>query len=70
MNGCMYIPNPQQTKDFVKFLSLVLILYLGMMMSLSLRHQEYADSYDLGFLTTFVLLARDHFKPQEMVIHA
>ncbi|KAH6614219.1 hypothetical protein C7974DRAFT_72915 [Boeremia exigua] len=37
----------EMTKDFVKFLSLVLILYLG-------------------FLTTFVLLARDHFKPQEM----
>ncbi|KAJ8116940.1 hypothetical protein OPT61_g1742 [Boeremia exigua] len=37
----------EMTKDFVKFLSLVLILYLG-------------------FLTTFVLLGRDHFKPQEM----
>jgi len=37
----------EMTKDFVKFLSLVLILYLG-------------------FLTTFVLLARDSFKPQEM----
>jgi hypothetical protein len=29
------------------------------------------DQTDLtGFLTTFVLLARDHFKPQEMVSHA
>ncbi|KAF3035197.1 hypothetical protein E8E12_001158 [Didymella heteroderae] len=37
----------EMTKDFVKFLSLVLILYLG-------------------FLTTFVLLARETFKPQEM----
>ncbi|KAF3003640.1 hypothetical protein E8E13_007883 [Curvularia kusanoi] len=37
----------EMTKDFVKFLSLVLILYLG-------------------FLTTFVMLARDKFKPQEM----
>ncbi|KAJ4989147.1 ion transporter [Stagonosporopsis vannaccii] len=37
----------EMTKDFVKFLSLVFILYLG-------------------FLTTFVLLARDQFKPREM----
>ncbi|KAH7089026.1 hypothetical protein FB567DRAFT_522842 [Paraphoma chrysanthemicola] len=37
----------EMTKDFVKFLSLVVILYLG-------------------FLTTFVLLARDQFKPTEM----
>ncbi|KAF1846615.1 uncharacterized protein K460DRAFT_127029 [Cucurbitaria berberidis CBS 394.84] len=37
----------EMTKDFVKFLSLVVILYLG-------------------FLTTFVLLARDKFKPKEM----
>ncbi|EDU41966.1 conserved hypothetical protein [Pyrenophora tritici-repentis Pt-1C-BFP] len=39
---------PQMTKDFVKFLSLVVILYLG-------------------FLTTFVLLARDsRFNPKQM----
>ncbi|KAF2121480.1 hypothetical protein BDV96DRAFT_564336 [Lophiotrema nucula] len=37
----------EMTKDFVKFLSLVIILYLG-------------------FLTTFVLLARDQFTPREM----
>ncbi|KAF2829287.1 hypothetical protein CC86DRAFT_368328 [Ophiobolus disseminans] len=37
----------EMTKDFIKFLSLVVILYLG-------------------FLTTFVLLARDQFKPTEM----
>ncbi|KAH7398431.1 hypothetical protein BKA66DRAFT_545998 [Pyrenochaeta sp. MPI-SDFR-AT-0127] len=37
----------EMTKDFIKFLSLVVILYLG-------------------FLTTFVLLARDKFKPKEM----
>ncbi|KAF2658753.1 hypothetical protein K491DRAFT_244882 [Lophiostoma macrostomum CBS 122681] len=37
----------EMTKDFVKFLSLVVILYLG-------------------FLTTFILLARGIFKPREM----
>ncbi|KAF1964575.1 hypothetical protein BU23DRAFT_594080 [Bimuria novae-zelandiae CBS 107.79] len=37
----------EMTKDFVKFLSLVVILYLG-------------------FLTTFVLLARGTYKPSEM----
>ncbi|KAH7394979.1 hypothetical protein DE146DRAFT_721044 [Phaeosphaeria sp. MPI-PUGE-AT-0046c] len=37
----------EMTKDFVKFLSLVIILYLG-------------------FLTTFVLLARDKIKPTDM----
>ncbi|OAL04004.1 hypothetical protein IQ06DRAFT_291629 [Phaeosphaeriaceae sp. SRC1lsM3a] len=37
----------EMTKDFVKFLSLVVILYLG-------------------FLTTFVLLARDTIKPTDM----
>ncbi|KAF2129597.1 hypothetical protein P153DRAFT_366988 [Dothidotthia symphoricarpi CBS 119687] len=37
----------EMTKDFIKFLSLVIILYLG-------------------FLTTFVLLAREEFKPREM----
>ncbi|KAF2744225.1 hypothetical protein M011DRAFT_193400 [Sporormia fimetaria CBS 119925] len=37
----------EMTKDFVKFLSLVLILYLG-------------------FLTTFILLARGVFTPREM----
>lgn len=38
----------RQTKDFVKFLSLVFILYMG-------------------FLTTFILLARGVFTPREMV---
>lgn len=37
----------QMTKDFVKFMSVVVILYLG-------------------FLTTFIMLARDRFKPSEM----
>jgi hypothetical protein len=56
----------EQTKDFVKFLSLVVIR--------TCTQEATSDNTDsplvyLGFLTTFVLLARDQFKPAEMVRH-
>lgn len=58
------------TKDFVKFLSLVIILYLGKCIctrSILIT----SSTLVLGFLTTFVLLARDsRFNAREMVSHA
>lgn len=55
----------EMTKDFVKFLSLVVILYLGKLLDAQVA---VAGSHrQTGFLTTFVLLARDsRFNPKEM----
>ena len=33
----------------------------------AILHGLYVNMSPVGFLTTFVLLARDNFKPQEMV---
>lgn len=61
----LHIFNFPQTKDFVKFLSLVIILYLG---KLHCWLQNWTVLMNVpGFLTTFVLLARDKFRPSEMV---
>ena len=54
-----------QTKDFVKFLSLVVILYLGQGSINWLLRIVLTDP--IGFLTTFVLLARGTYTPSEMV---
>lgn len=54
----------EMTKDFVKFLSLVVILYLGKV-TYPMRSTTPTDS--TGFLTTFVLLARGVFSPKQMV---
>ncbi|KAF2734929.1 hypothetical protein EJ04DRAFT_223379 [Polyplosphaeria fusca] len=56
----------EMTKDFVKFLSLVVILYLGKAtLGLSLSSVT-CLWHHLGFLTTFVLLARGTYPPREM----
>ena len=55
----------RQTKDFIKFLSVVIILYIGKRSSAWLRLLQ-ADAGNLGFLTTFTLLARDHFTLNEV----
>lgn len=55
----------EMTKDFIKFLSLVVILYLGKA-SDALVAAANAHRYK-GFLTTFVLLARDsRFNAKQM----
>jgi hypothetical protein len=61
--------NIIQTKDFIKFLSLVAILYLGEWIA---RLGAMAGrikpllTVNEGFLTTFTLLARDNFTLREM----
>jgi hypothetical protein len=55
----------EMTKDFVKFLSLVVILYLGK--PLDIQAAVFMLTGKTGFLTTFVLLARDsRFNPKQM----
>jgi hypothetical protein len=55
----------EMTKDFIKFLSLVVILYLGK--PPDAQAAVVNANRRAGFLTTFVLLARDsRFNPKEM----
>ena len=58
-------PKPQ-TKDFLRFLGVVVILYIGVSATRASFPPTRADLGHQGFLTTFTLLARDHFTLSEM----
>lgn len=58
------LADTKKTKDFLKFLSLVVILYLGKLYRLISR--KAVLNRTIGFLTTFSLLARGQFSFREM----
>ena len=56
----------RQTKDFAKFLGIVVILFFGEAVWLDYCRSGITNFERQGFLTTFTMLARDSFTAKEI----